>query len=899
MRPEEIDDFLGIAPEPKKSVSEKFLEDSAQSKKSNDNIDDFLSGRTQTPQKRQKLSKEMTHQTFTPTDYSIRPEIITENIKKGFAGFASLPGYAVDAVDWAVKDTLGPVFEKMGASTTGEPIGGSAQIRKGYELLTDYQAVEPRNPSEKYAGKAAEFVGAGIPMSYKMLVTDAVKMAATGLSKQQIASELSKTAATDLASGTFAGISSQYSGDVFADALGEDWRPVGEMFGGAGGGMTPWYAKNVVGGTANVRQAIKDPALKENLLENRAKQEIEGAMGESPQATQNLEQAAGLQKKIEGFNPNIAAAADSPGLTAFQKGLDEASVANYNRSARMIEGSKEAINKYYRSVMPQLDDQITPFLKGRFEGAVKKVKVRVTTIDKKISNLEKTLSRKPSREVGNRLRVIKEQRYESVKAEKNQKYSDLYKAADEVGVKADIADIREMVIQIEKSSPNAFQSMPRIYDKVKSVLPTEDTVTASFPKIHSLMKAVNTEYGKALLSGDSNKEYLLSKLRPILKSKIEGFDDPVYGSFASHKQAVDSWWRSEYYSVFKQGLGVNINRKTKWGDRTPDEDVVKTYVLGKGSEGIDQFNKVFKGVPEAQVLLRDGIIDSLAEKIRTSGFKQKVIDDFLNKNREVMDRLPDLRNTLSDTSVAVNVLSKRKAEVLDMQKNIISMNNNVHAKAAGFDSIEEAVFSAVRDKKVMNVMLRSAKTDIQKQNLATGFAEHILSQKKPWEYLAENEKTIKPVLNKLGANHYNNLKDISDAYKIMDRYQLPTHLIRGAGSLDPMKEATGTSFISAFAQFRWAFFYGKTSKVYPFVDIGAKYLFKQGQKAVDKLIEKAMYDPDLAKTLANLTKRKDIPLKVWDTLSEKMLGVRLRATGVVAEDVSQSLDEQFKSEIQQ
>jgi len=111
-----------------------------------------------------------------------------------------------------------------------------------------------------------------------------------------------------------------------------------------------------------------------------------------------------------------------------------------------------------------------------------------------------------------------------------------------------------------------------------------------------------------------------------------------------------------------------------------------------------------------------------------------------------------------------------------------------------------------------------------------------------------------------------------------------------------LKRYTDTSVVSAFAQMRFAFFYGKTSAVYPFVDIGSKFLFKQGRESIDRLIEKSMYDPDLAKTLANLTKRKEMPLKVWKSLSEKMLGVRARAATAAANEPS--LNEQFNSEVQ-
>jgi len=872
------------------------------------------------PERQAKLSNEMSYPTSPKTDYSVRGDILSEGAKKGVGDLASMGGVLADRsveLKNQLYDNLPPDVQKLMGTRAVKPKDNYERLaRKGWKLLLDGKDITPKNEAEKYAYKAAQFVGSGLPFTARMMVKEAGQLIEKGLSKPAITKELGKTLGVDLTSGVTGGVSAQYWGDIVSSAYGEENRWVGDLLGGVGGGAAPYYAANLTGGAKNVKTLFTDSGNRQGMMENVAKDRIEAAIGESPRSAGNLERSQQLQQKMEGFNPNLAAAADSEGLSMMQRNIDARNVENYNRSEQMIAKSNESIDAYYRKTMPTLNDELMPFIKERYSGVVDTAGRRISAIDKKRARLKGSLEANSPAVAGKRLRELKEQAHTDAKNLKDLQHARLIEDAKKNNVEAEVSDIRAEVDSILKEDASAFADLPSVYQKILRVIPEDRIIEspiltpagapaatetlkpiASFEVIDSLLKEVRRQSRIAKDADKGKNSYFLDRIKKVVESKMDGFDSATeYGSFAQHKRAVDASDRENYYSVFKQGLGARINKTTKIGDRSPDEEVVKKFVLGRGSDGIKQFNRVYQNIPEAQGLLKSGVMDALTTKIKDSGFTQETIDNFLSKNRYVFDELPGLRGTLSDTGRAVEALSRRKIELENFQKRIVNDNNNIHAKAAGFDDIEDAVASSFKNKDVARLLMRAAKTDTQKQNLATGFADYVIKQNKPWEYLANNEKLLKPIFNRLGAGHYNNLKDVSEAMQIMGRYQLPAHLAPMAGGGDPLKRYTDTSVVSAFAQMRFAFFYGKTSAVYPFVDIGSKFLFKQGREAIDRLIEKSMYDPDLAKTLSNLTKRKEMPLKVWRSLSEKMLGVRVRAAASAAGEPS--LNDQFNAEVQ-
>jgi len=314
------------------------------------------------PERRAKLSGEMDYPTLPTTDYNVRGDILSEGAKKGMGDLASMGGALADRsveLNSQLYDNLPPDVQKLMGSRSTKPKDNYEQLaRKGWKLLLDGKDITPKNEAEKYAYKAAQFVTA------RMMVKEAGQFIGKGMTKAAITKALGKTLGVDLTSGVTGGASAQYWGDIVSSAYGEENRWIGDLLGGVGGGGAPYYAANLSGGGKNIKTFLTDADNRQGMMENFAKDRIEAAIGESPRSAGNLERSQQLQQKMEGFNPNLAAAADSEGLNMMQRNIDSRNVENYNRSEQMIAKSNESVDAYYRKTMPTLNENCCRLLKN-------------------------------------------------------------------------------------------------------------------------------------------------------------------------------------------------------------------------------------------------------------------------------------------------------------------------------------------------------------------------------------------------------------------------------------------------------------------------------------------------------------------------------------------------------
>jgi hypothetical protein len=836
----------------------------------------------------------MTHKTkpIGPNFWEVRPEVITEGVKKGFSDMAALPGYAVDIVNWPL--------HKMGI-TPETAVGGSDMIRKGWQLLTGYQAQTPQTTAERYAGRVAEFAGATLmpgagfyakaagrgtlPAANETLkLREAYNIIGTGAQMPRLAApataeELKWVIGAEAASAVTGGIGSEYGGAVGEQIAGQPGRVLGEMIGGISGGMPPLYFKTVGATIFNSFQTAKSVMNKsamDSIMENTAKKQISKMVGEDAAATKNLERSIALQKEIPGFNPNLAAATGSKGLSAQQEILDQTSIENYNNALSHIDKANNAIDHYFDKTFKLSGKELTaPIIYRHVRQALK---TEVKTLGKQAEDVTGLFPPKPTAEIGGRLKELRAIKKQQIMGIKNKLYDDLQKRADDLGIVDDASDLYQLAQNFIKQDATVFQKIPGVYKKMADIfgrdidpeLPLGDQkIMTSFSKLNSLARETSNAYGKALKSGDAPAEYYLGQVKELINQKLAQFDDPIYGNFANYKHAVDKYWLEEYHNVFRKGVGGRMVSDTKWGQRTPDEKIVSSLVMQKGtSKGLDEFNKLYENVPEAQGLLRDGILDMFSSEIRKKmAVSSKDVNNFLVDYKQVFDKMPDLRNTFMDTDALTTAITNRQAKIIKIGKKFTNDKISPYAKVAGFKTADAAVEAGLKDPSVMRVLVRNAKSQAERQDITTIIANHVLGQSNPWQFLLDNEKQLANHFNQLGSKHFNNLKNIAEAQNIMGRYALKEPgqaTVRGIK--DVFFEKTGTTFASAVSQLRWAFFYHKTGVYYPAADIGSKYFYKMREGQIGKLMERSLYDPDLAKTMSELTQLKSVDVQKMGTM---------------------------------
>ena len=872
-QPQEAVDQPEVQPEPEQGAIGSFLDQYEQPADVQPTAPDM-------PAPMSEVQAEMmTHVTPRPDEFDVRKEIITEGIKKGFSDFAALPGYAVDIINWPL--------HKLGI-TPEHAVGSSDMIRKGWQLLTGYRPVEPKTTAEKYAGTISEFAGGSLIPSagiYGKVAGRGAPVAANAgpaavreayqlkgmqaqmprMAEPATQAELNLVLGTEAASVVTGGAMSEFGGQIGGESFGPAGEVAGRLIGGVVGGMSPLYFKTAGAGIFNgVRAAQTVSKDRANFMENVAKTKILAAIGDNPQAQPNIEKAAQLQKEIAGFNPNLAAASDSPGLAQMQARLDSQSIENYNTAMENIRKSQQAIDHYYSQTFSISGKRLGA--EKTFRSVLRGLKESAGDIDKQIDTLAARYQRQPTEQIGARLRELRQIRKTEVRGDVNQAYDDLYKAADELGVIDDASDLYLLAQDFVKQDATAFQRMPAVLAKMRQVfgreidpdVPFDDQrILTDFPKMHSLYRQVSKEYGTALKSGDSEKQFYLGQIKELLDSKLSAFDDPIYGTFSQHKKATDGFWLEEYHNVFRKGVGGKIPNETRWGQVTPDEMIVEKLVMQKGtSRGLNEFNKLYENIPEAQILLRDGILDMFASKVIKKGkIDETLVRGFLDDYKQVFDQVEDMRNTFMNSDALTNALVNRKASVINKSKRFASKTISPYAKIAGYDTPHAAVEAGLSDPKVMRVITRNAKTEAEKQDVTSIIADIVLEQPNPWQYMIENEAQLAKHFNRLKPGHFRKLKNIAEAQTIIKRYD-PRGISMSRVDEDPFYKKFGTTFASALSQWRWALLYNKTSVYYPAADMGSKYLNRIKASKVDELMERALYDPDLATTIDSLSKVK-------------------------------------------
>ena len=884
---------------------------------------------------------QMTHGVATKSE-RIRPRIFGEGIKEGFANLAALPGYAVDLVNWPLN--------KLGI-TPDKALGGSDQIRKGWELLTQYQDMQPQNRSEAYIKTVGEFMGGsmlptggvlgnvasrGVPVALTgNSIKDATKLrefynvvgkkgVIGRVSEPATLSDLASVIGVDAASSVTGGVGSEFGGEVGYQAGGNTGELIGRMAFGWSAGMAPIYFKTA---GATIWNSVKAAKIitqdRANFLDNIAKNKIIKAIGENPESPEAIKAAAKLQQEIPGLNPSVAAAANSPGLAQIQSRLDMQSIENYNRATENIRKSQEAISNYYKS---NFGESATKTAATKvYRQTTKNLKTQVESIDQQIKNVASQYKEQPTGDIGARLRALRAERKAVVKGNVNESYKQLYKAADDLGIVDDAGDLYTLATDFVRQDTNAFQSMPSVYAKMRMIFGREidpeiplgdQKIMTDFKQMHSLYREVSSQYGKALKRGDNQSQWYLGQIKELLDGKLAQFDDSIYGSFAAHKQnidtqwlndyrtvfrkvygnfakrkqAVDKQWLNEYHKVFRQGIGGKMPQETRFGEITPDEKIVSSLVMQEGTtRGLDQFNKIYENMPEAQILLRNGILDMFAKSVIKQGkISSASVETFTRKYGKILDKLPDLRNTFLNSDALTSALANRQADVIAKTSKFASKSISPYAKIAGFDSPKQAVQLGLTEPKVMRVLIRNAKTKQEKSDLTTLIADVVTEQPDPWQYILSHEEQLAKHFNQLKPGHFQKLKNIAESQSILGRYH--PNINRGQQpNQDAFYQKFGTTFASALAQWRWALLYGKTSIYYPAADMGAKYLTKISNNQIDQLMERALYDPDLATTMSELTKVR--PTNLGDVKVKELigkLGMHALANGIRVSNVAGS-----------
>lgn len=809
-----------------------------------------------------------------------------DQAKKGVAGLVSLPGLAVDLFNLPLQGINALTGGKLG--DTSYPFMGSRNLYEGASRSLHVQNVPV--PKDEYGkpDKGAEYVGT----VSNFLAANALP----GTGAVMLATRKAPVAITEilgtLLSATSA-VEGKELGEEFLAGVGglskEEAGHVGSMIGAVAG-------PSVVGKVAHASAGSIERAtdwLKEKLgisgfsaeAQKQAGAKLAGTelstgLQASPLAGPNMQRSAELSGVIPGFQPTLGQASGAPGVIAIERRLATKSPESLARAAGREEENLQAVKDFEGKSFPPSPASVTQPALDRYKAIAAQREMELAGTDKQIAALADRYGYQPNAATGAKLRELRDQREQQVRGIKNQKYAAVDEAAAKAGITDDVSDVKRLISEVAGSDANAAQIMPELFGDMQSAIRkyapkasapasaatlekmpglarggAEQTgpITVPFAALQSMLRRANADLNRAQLSGDATKAYYVAKVRDFLQGKVAKFEGAEYGDVATMLKDANNFWKTEYKEVFKEGAGGRMGQFNRWGDVTADEDVVRKLLFKANNEqGVNDFMRIYGDHPEAAAHLENGIKDVFAKSVVRDGeIQPRLVESFMRQYSQALDRLPKLKAELSNVDKANDALLSRRKVIEEEQK---MLDKTALSRVAQIRDTDTAITAALKDPDQMRALLSQAsKNPEASKALARSIADVVGRQNNSYEYLVANERTLKPVMDKLGAGHWDNVKYIAEARDILSRNKAPEHV--ELNKLQDIGEKTiGTPVKSVFSIMRQIATQGpaRVSPEYATLHLGGRYIFKVKQAEAEKLLEDAIYDPKLAASLRSM-----------------------------------------------
>lgn len=801
----------------------------------------------------------------------LTPYLIDE-AKKGLAGIPALAAEIPKSIP-----NIGP-FVKLFHAATGDQFGPQKTYERAANLLDVQNLPTPTNEygkpskSNEYLGALARFAGAGaipgigvVSAAEQKLIAALVEMASTGVSAmssvegKEIGGDIAHKFGVDRAKG-------EHIGELLGSLVGPG--AVGYL--GHLAQKTGGAAATKVGEVTGVTGISKE--AQERAGKTMAVRQLKESLEAAPESGANLAETVELQQKIPGFSPTLGEASGAPGVVAIEQNIAGATPQSLAKAVQRREANTEAVSNFAQEKFPASEASPTQGVKDLYQVRLEQNRRRLNAIEEQINTLA-SLPTADNAIVGNKLRTLREEALNVTRKLRDEKYEAVSTAANRAGIKEDVKDVQTAMREVAGSDENAAQIMPALYSdlsqaikkyapaksEVKILGPNgqparvEESVTeVPFAALHSMLKRAGQDRTRALMVGDDTRAYHIGQIQDLLRTKVNKFEGPEFGHTAELLRDANKFYKEKYRQVFKEGLGGRMARFNRFGDTTPDEKVVSSLVLpAGGQQGITDFFNMFGHSNEAKILLEHGFMDMFTKAVVRDGeIKPALVEAFKRTHSAQLDAMPGFKQALGDINAINDALLARRGTIQAQQK---AFDQTALAKIAGIRNPQEAVEAALTEHRMLGALVSQAgKVKGGSDALARSVALAVANQKDPYAFLSANAPMLRRELEKLGPGHFANLQILAQANKIAERTTVPGHVNLEKLS-DVGERAVGTSVKGLFSR-ALNVKKGYMSGGYAAFDIGGRYIYKIKTEEAAKLMEAAIYDPELAKVLVAMPK---------------------------------------------
>lgn len=842
-----------------------------------------------------------TADTMASADHLTKPKktdpllpVLIDRVKSGVAGTLAIPNAAVSAIGTLtdavhLTDSKGMKAGDVEVTKPGETFGGYTMAKRGWdEVLGVKHFAVPKDlqgrdsKANEYLATSAEFLGGSlIPgastvanASRKLVTATVIGIGNLGAGTGAVeGKELGENLAEKF------GLPKDFGGQM-GYALGSLTGP--KLVGMAGQyavktwnvGQQTLAANDITGFSADAQKAAANSLLQKD---------VQTALQHAPESEANVARAIELKKKAEQFSPNIAQMTDAPGLKAMYREVTNKSPEALAKAQEWERRNTEAIANYKEKTFPKNEQSVTDPARIKLSSDRSVLEMGIQNDQRQLRELSSKFRRELNNDqIGEELRTLYWDSRTRAKAQVDSQLADVYGTARKYGVKDDVSDIRDAVAKITGSDKNTFQDMPVTFRKILDEYPaaTPDRMNrvavtpngakspvyrtevvkgspgkseATFEEMHSLYKQANKDYADAVIGGNSTKAFYMKTVKEMLGEKIAKYNDEKYGELAKKFQNYNKNY-AQYSTTYREGAGGEIAKRGRGGLATDAEDIVSKVILQAGDKkkGVQDFFQVYGGDERAAQLLHDGLIDNFSKSAMKGGvLNPKAAQSWLDKHASALSELPETKKVLEQAQGKAEVFQNR---ILMQQKQRQVLDRTVLSKIAKSDKPEDIINKSIADPKYMKGLLAGANTQDSKQAIARALVDSITKRPDSYEYLMKNEKALKPALDALGKDHWQNLKDIAEMEQISARTKAPTS-VELAKLQDIGEQTIGTSVKGMFSRLRNLDKPMGVSKEYLVMDVGGRFFYKVRSEELARLREHAMVDPEAASLLSKLGKR--------------------------------------------
>ena len=775
-------------------------------------------------------------------------DFLLDKLKRAFVNTVSLPGLAADISQLPAR-TLGrlgvPGLERAGKEGL---MSATAQTQKvGDELLNVDRTMLPPDALTKYLGNVAEFAGSSVIPSGLVI----------GAAKKMIPAALGEAAAI-----TGGGVASQLGGDI-AESGGHN-RAWGEIPGGIGG-ATGGYgvaAATKLGGAAEAGgKALTNKAGKQ-IGEIVKAENLQPKLDASMDVAKHIESVTGIP-----FEPTLAGRTRSGFVSDLEQKVLGRDVGSAERAISKNIQNVSAVHKFMDETMPSGEPlqrsagkTVTTATSNLEEAASKLAAERASVAGK--------TSGKSQQAVGQELDVMRAAKKNEVKAELSTRLGGIYDKAKSNNITSNMDDVVDLVKNIKTKEGNAFQSMPPVFREIADkYVKTEGSSLvdiggrplskaksdpASFEELHSLWKETNRQLAASKSLPDQTQTYYLGQLKDVLSKKVSQIESGK-GKFA----ADFSQWNKDYSAyakTFKEGIGGKMSNIGKFGETMTKEKIVSNFF---SPTGIDDFNRIYKNDPVAKQLLTDGILDRFAQSVGikiTGEINPKTSATFLKNNAEALNKMPELKAKLSDSTKATELLLEKGARI---EKAKTDLSKGILAQIAKVDDVTPIIAKALTDKKAFRQLMTTGAEGRKSIIHALSSSIPEAAQKSKMtisEFMAKNESNLKPILDAYGKEHYKNVKTAMDGMDMILAGKPPTHPALTQFNVDPIAALTGTTMPSLISQYRATMITRQSSPTHMVSSMMSRFWAKTIGANAEKMQEYLLTNPQAAKDFAAATK---------------------------------------------